>query len=79
VTRAKQTIPGSRGSGHQGSAQGGDFAIVLGAGFSVDRFTVEGRYTAGLTNLNKDAADVNQDARVRGACRREVLKSTLPN
>jgi len=60
VTRAKQTIPAVGDLDIKDQLKGGDFAIVLGAGFSVDRFTVEGRYTAGLTNLNKDAADVNK-------------------
>ena len=60
VTHAKQTLPGVADLDVKDQLKGSDFALVLGAGFSVDRFTLEGRYTAGLTNLNKDAADINK-------------------
>lgn len=34
-----------------------DFGIVIGAGFEVGRFTIDGRYTWGLTNINDSVSD----------------------
>jgi opacity protein-like surface antigen len=34
-----------------------DFGIVFGAGFETGRFVLDGRYTWGLSNLNKDETD----------------------
>lgn len=41
---------------HQGVSdelKNADLGLVVGAGVSLSRFLIEGRYTAGLTNLNK--------------------------
>jgi hypothetical protein len=34
-----------------------DFGVVFGAGVNFGRFTVDGRYTFGLSNINKDTTD----------------------
>ena len=37
--------------------KGVDLGVVVGAGVTFGRFTIDGRYTTGLSNLNSDDSD----------------------
>ncbi len=63
VTRAKMEF-GNEEDDFKDELKSTDVGIVVGAGVSVNRFLIEGRYTAGMTNLNKDDNGGDNKSRV---------------
>jgi len=59
ITRAKIKF-GSQEEDFKDDLKSTDIGIVVGAGVTVNRFLIEGRYTAGMTNLNDGGSDDNK-------------------
>ena len=62
IASAKQTDPfGGADTDFKDQLKNSDFSLVVGAGFNVSRLFIEGRYTAGLTDVNKDNTSSNKN------------------
>ena len=60
VARAKNKLKGGTSEDIKSELKSADLAVVFGAGVQANKLFFEGRYTAGLTNLNKDSDEANR-------------------
>lgn len=60
ITRAKFTSDDDFEEDFKDDLKSTDIGLVVGAGVTVNRFLVEARYTAGMTNLNEDDDEENK-------------------
>ncbi len=63
ITKAKFTS-GSDEEDFKDDLKSTDIGVLVGAGVSVNRFLIEARYTAGMTNLNDDDSSDDNKSRV---------------
>ena len=63
ITRAKFKS-GSDEEDFKDDLKKADVGILVGAGVTINRFLIEGRYTAGMTNLNDDDSEGDNKSRV---------------